>query len=99
MTKPTDRFTVSHLFTSSRPTVSSVASVGCTLSSPQLLPAPLMTNSPILFAQLNLLVQVSRCAAVNSPCSSFLSHHHRCSIKLSYLILEGELYERLVSTD
>src|SRR5215475_8596295 len=58
MAEPTGRSTVSHLFTSSQPTVSSVVSVGCTLSSPQILPAPLMTNSPIMFAQLHVLVTI-----------------------------------------
>jgi len=56
--EPTDRSTVPHHFTSSQPTVSSVASVGYTLSSPQILPAPLMTNSPIIFAQVDVLVTI-----------------------------------------
>jgi hypothetical protein len=58
MAEPTDQSTVSHHFISSQPTVSSVASVACTLSSPQILPARLMTHSPIMFAQVDTLVTI-----------------------------------------
>ena len=58
MAEPTDRSTVSHLFTSSQPTVSCVASVGCSQSSAQIPPGRLMTTSPAMFAQVDVLVTI-----------------------------------------
>src|SRR6266498_4332501 len=44
---------VFHHFTSSQPTSSCVASVGCSQSSTQMPPGPLTTTSAAIFAQLN----------------------------------------------
>src|ERR671914_3145013 len=54
----THRCAVFHHFTSSQPTFSCVASVGCSQSPAQIPPRRLITTSAAMFAQANVLVTI-----------------------------------------